>query len=1028
MLWTRVSCCSAFEPPSNAVFTMVLKTSKPGHDGLNTGRTLRGSGRVLGRRYAFLRCSTTAALPASDRAALDDSLGSLALPPDGVEYSLNKKGRWQIAECIRDELLPLAEAADWQVRLLEHHLRPSSSSGRTCTAFYSNAGSQKNKTPGRYMNAHSVGKEPKNANGSRSRRAHQPTNLDSAAAGVHTGVASAAGKSATESRLVQLSCDVVRSVPSCSSAVYPSRQRPAKSRKQAGPRKRQAFDVAFDLYDHDDAYDFSDEEMDCDDEHPSIASASAVPPTECPQTEPHLEFSDRHEAHGSDSPSASAADGSDEHSLAYVRPNHSVQLRSDMGSDDVLCICGRTHEAPKAARRPRSSRRARAQAVGDGATPPGSAAGEKLSAALLPPAARACSGSLPVTVQIPCNGDADGDVMQLLSRNFGEQYAECRCQPRTCTVELRNVARRVAQTCRCRRTTCRLSAYLVVQQLPKAPPATYSVWLSANLKTDVELGTLSSGGTYTVQELIDCVEAFLLSLPHDRFSASLDVLGATVSSSKKWASFNVLSAVRCWSVACQTLDDVQQELVANVARLQEENERNAKATSENLVLIPAVAQRSVSTCQTQCGSCFEEVGSCGAGVKAVALSECGHSFCLDCWRAYVNGKVAEGQSLVQCPEYRCCALVDHATILAICGPDVAMRYRMQQAEVMVWKQGNVKWCPNPYCRRLVRVQRAKPQAAGRGEAVCVSCTCGKTFCFDCLAEPHWPLTCEQAGSYHTVLKQQGLFVVTLSMASSIRVLTKPCPACHYPIEKSAGCNHMFCTRCTAHFCWRCLAVLPNSGIYDHVNTCRLEAAALQDHEFSAALTWSHSSSLASQATSNRMYKSAATARFLEKKLSALLGRTKFSAISEYLSHVSAASPPSPKHDEQLADVRKRLHRTLIAFKLDAHHIMEYSLACLAMGPRTAASDSAGGNAGDGGSSGATAAAAAPAAQTKKRAQAELNRLAFVLERFESLLVLLSADPGPQPTVRHLRHVDDLAAAGERSLQSLVRLMASYQGY
>ena len=53
--------------------------------------------------------------------------------------------------------------------------------------------------------------------------------------------------------------------------------------------------------------------------------------------------------------------------------------------------------------------------------------------------------------------------------------------------------------------------------------------------------------------------------------------------------------------------------------------------------------------------------------------------------------------------------------------------------------------------------------------------------------------------------------------SELVVYTKPCPKCHYPIEKNGGCPHMFCTRCSTAFCWRCCRPYVGTEYY---HTCK----------------------------------------------------------------------------------------------------------------------------------------------------------------------------------------------------------------
>jgi len=44
------------------------------------------------------------------------------------------------------------------------------------------------------------------------------------------------------------------------------------------------------------------------------------------------------------------------------------------------------------------------------------------------------------------------------------------------------------------------------------------------------------------------------------------------------------------------------------------------------------------------------------------------------------------------------------------------------------------------------------------KAVSLVCHCGCAWCFHCLAEPHWPATCNQAHYYQTLVQQEGLSV------------------------------------------------------------------------------------------------------------------------------------------------------------------------------------------------------------------------------------------------------------------------------
>jgi len=44
---------------------------------------------------------------------------------------------------------------------------------------------------------------------------------------------------------------------------------------------------------------------------------------------------------------------------------------------------------------------------------------------------------------------------------------------------------------------------------------------------------------------------------------------------------------------------------------------------------------------------------------------------------------------------------------------------------------------------------------------------------------------------------------------------KGCPRCKYLIEKSGGCNHMKCIKCSCSFCWLCLQEIDDVAIPSH---------------------------------------------------------------------------------------------------------------------------------------------------------------------------------------------------------------------
>jgi len=121
-----------------------------------------------------------------------------------------------------------------------------------------------------------------------------------------------------------------------------------------------------------------------------------------------------------------------------------------------------------------------------------------------------------------------------------------------------------------------------------------------------------------------------------------------------------------------------------------------------------------------------------------------------------------------------------------------------------------RFCPNPKCGRALRLTSTTAAAGSllanaglgkaRGLAPIFICDCGTSLCGACGGESHLGVTCSAVDSY---VKQMGKLDEMMANMNWIGQNTRGCPSCHYPIQKSGGCNHMNCQQCRYYFCWEC---------------------------------------------------------------------------------------------------------------------------------------------------------------------------------------------------------------------------------
>ena len=184
-----------------------------------------------------------------------------------------------------------------------------------------------------------------------------------------------------------------------------------------------------------------------------------------------------------------------------------------------------------------------------------------------------------------------------------------------------------------------------------------------------------------------------------------------------------------------------------------------------------------------CEICYED------DVELFSL-QCGHPFCAECWKAYIEQKVLVGQSDIRCQQANCHALVMMKDVAKMCGSDVLKAYENFLIDHQISLNPHLKRCLNPNCHNILTVDSV-------GFCMVSTCPCGSRMCWRCSEESHAPCSCENKEKWLDIADDEKI------AAKWMHENTKLCPNCKTRIEKNGGCNHMTCWKCHHEFCWIC---------------------------------------------------------------------------------------------------------------------------------------------------------------------------------------------------------------------------------
>ncbi|KAK7101775.1 potential E3 ubiquitin-protein ligase ariadne-2-like [Littorina saxatilis] len=179
---------------------------------------------------------------------------------------------------------------------------------------------------------------------------------------------------------------------------------------------------------------------------------------------------------------------------------------------------------------------------------------------------------------------------------------------------------------------------------------------------------------------------------------------------------------------------------------------------------------------------------------------CGHLFCPHCWDMHFRFQIEQGITMgIECMGQKCKILVPEDFLYSVL-KDSKLRDRFSKLCFMDLIKGHPKlrFCPGPNCSVIIHAKEPRAKK--------VECSvCKSTFCFRCGIEYHAPTDCDVIKKWLTKCADDS------ETANYISAHTKDCPSCHVCIEKSAGCNHMQCSKCKFDFCWMCLGDWKSHG-------------------------------------------------------------------------------------------------------------------------------------------------------------------------------------------------------------------------
>nr|CAG4717904.1 unnamed protein product [Naegleria fowleri] len=188
-----------------------------------------------------------------------------------------------------------------------------------------------------------------------------------------------------------------------------------------------------------------------------------------------------------------------------------------------------------------------------------------------------------------------------------------------------------------------------------------------------------------------------------------------------------------------------------------------------------------------CDSCFSE------NVTLIKNDICGHEFCEDCWRSYVEASISQGLlngNKINCMAFGCNATITEEFMMSFVSDKFNEMFLKTKIDLFVANNHRLRWCVTPNCEGCIKKLCDE-------NLYYVHCDCDAEFCFHCGEEPHFPASCSMFQKFRQIGQDVSRNVEFIKNTST------QCPGCKVFITKHQGCDQMTCALCHTRFCYSC---------------------------------------------------------------------------------------------------------------------------------------------------------------------------------------------------------------------------------